>query len=247
MARDKHPLIDENPMSGATAASFFDTWQTYQKVVAANYMYHTEITADIERLLRTRLGTRPFSLLDLGCGDAATLAPLLRKMAITHYKGVDRSEAALGLAAENLKPLSCPIDLVHRDILSALAAETGRYDVIYSSFAIHHLTHDEKAEAFRLAASRLNKNGFLVLTDTFREDDETLSIYLDHYLGWIRNDWHGLRADEIAAICDHIENNDLPETATDLRALTKAAGLGHETLVAKYRWHRVLQLQPSAA
>ncbi|MGA3302940.1 MAG: class I SAM-dependent methyltransferase [Methylovirgula sp.] len=234
-------------MSGATAASFFDTWQTYQKVVAANYMYHSEISADIERLFRTQLGTRPFSLLDLGCGDAATLAPLLRGMAIVHYKGVDLSEAALGLAAKNLKPLSCPIDFVHRDILSALAAETERFDVIYSSFAIHHLTCEEKAKAFRLAAARLNENGFLVLTDTFREEDETLPIYLDHYLGWIRNDWHGLRADEIAAICDHIENNDLPETATDLRALTKAAGLDQETLVAKYRWHRVLQLRPSAA
>ncbi len=234
-------------MSGAAAASFFDTWQTYQKVVAANYMYHSEISADIERLFRTQLGTRQFSLLDLGCGDAATLAPLLRTSAISHYKGVDLSEAALGLAAENLKLLACPVDLVHRDILSALAAETETYDVIYSSFAIHHLTHEEKAKAFCLATSRLNKNGFLVLTDTFREEDETLPVYLDHYLGWIRRDWHGLRADEIAAICDHIENNDLPETANGLRALTKAAGLGKETLVAKYGWHRVLQLRPSAA
>ena len=41
-------------MSEKSATAFFDTWQTYLKVVAANYMYHLEIKADIERLLRTR-------------------------------------------------------------------------------------------------------------------------------------------------------------------------------------------------
>ncbi|HEY1736386.1 MAG TPA: class I SAM-dependent methyltransferase [Methylovirgula sp.] len=233
-------------MTGVAAASFFETWRTYQKVVAANYMYHTEISADIARLFEKELGARPFSLLDLGCGDAATLAPLLRKMAISHYKGVDLSAEALDLAAENLKALPCPIEFVHRDILSALAAEAGRCDVIYSSFAIHHLTQKEKAKAFRLIAERLNENGFLIMTDVVREDDETLPVYLDHYMGWIRDDWHGLRADEFAAIRDHIENNDLPETATDLSALTKAAGLDKETLVAKYRWHRVLQFRRAA-
>ena len=55
---------------------------------------------------------RPFSFLDLGCGDAATLAPLLASMAVQRYKGVDLSESALALAAENLTGLSCPVKLV---------------------------------------------------------------------------------------------------------------------------------------
>lgn len=234
-------------MSDATAASFFQTWQTYQKVVAANYMYHTEIMADIARLLDTGVGGRAFSLLDLGCGDAATLAPLLRDRPIQSYKGVDLSQAALDLAAANLDFLTCPVDLVHRDILSALKDETKRYDVIYTSFAVHHLTQKEKGEFFRLAATRLEKSGFLVMTDVVREEDETLPVYLDRYLGWIRRDWEGLETNEVASICDHIANNDLPETAADLKALAKAAGLGQETLVAKYGWHRVLQFRPLAA
>jgi hypothetical protein len=46
-------------------------------VVATNYMHHMEIKAHIERVLRAQFAGRPFSFLDLGCGDAATLAPLL--------------------------------------------------------------------------------------------------------------------------------------------------------------------------
>ena len=75
-------------MSERSTAAFFDVWHTYRKVVAANYMHHLEIKVHIERVLRAQFANRPFSFLDLGCGDAATLAPLLASMAVQRYKGV---------------------------------------------------------------------------------------------------------------------------------------------------------------
>lgn len=122
-------------MSEHSTTAFFDVWHTYRKVVAANYMHHMEIKAHIEQMLHAQFVGRPFSFLDLGCGDAATLAPLLASMAVQRYKGVDLSESALALAAENLKALSCPVELVCGDILAALEADTGLYDVVYTSFA----------------------------------------------------------------------------------------------------------------
>ncbi|WP_219320502.1 class I SAM-dependent methyltransferase [Methylovirgula sp. HY1] len=230
-------------MAKKSATAFFDTWQTYRKVVAANYMYHVEIQADIERLLRARFGAGKVSFLDLGCGDAATLAPLLGGVTVQRYKGVDLSEAALALAAENLKFLSCPVDLTCRDILAALEAETELYDVVYTSFALHHLSTEQKAAFFRLVAQRLAKDGVLVLTDVVREDDESLPVYLTHYCDWLRRDWDGLDTDEKAAICDHIENNDRPETLTELQSLAAAAGLADAAAVSGYGWHRVLRFQ----
>ena len=230
-------------MSEKSATAFFDTWQTYRKVVAANYMYHIEIKADIERLLRARYAGRRFSFLDLGCGDAATVAPLLEHMAVRHYKGVDLSEAALALAAENLKSLSCPVDLVHRDILSALETDNVSYDVVYSSFALHHLSTEQKGAFFHLVAQRLVKDGVFVLTDVVLEADESLPVYLAHYCDWLRKDWSSLDTAELAAICDHIQNNDRPETFADLRALAQAAGLTDAAGVSGYRWHRVLRFQ----
>ena len=230
-------------MSENSATAFFNTWQTYRKVVAANYMFHEEIKADIERLLRARFAGRRFSFLDLGCGDAATVAPLLERMAVGRYKGVDLSEAALALAAENLKSLPCPVELAHKDILAALAADGETYDVVYSSFALHHLSTEQKGAFFRLVAQRLAQNGVFVLTDVVREADETLPVYLAHYCDWLRKDWSSLDTTEIAAICDHIQNNDRPETFADLRALAEAAGLTDIAGVSGYRWHRVLRFQ----
>jgi SAM-dependent methyltransferase len=126
-------------MPAHPSGGFFDTWDTYQKVVAGDYMFHREIGVALDQALRAHFGGRPFSILDLGCGDAATLTPLLEGLALQRYKGVDLSETALALAAENLKALACPVELAHRDILAALAAENVAYDMIYISLALHHL------------------------------------------------------------------------------------------------------------
>src|ERR1019366_2218720 len=112
--------------------------------------------AELKRVLRAHFDGRPISILDLGCGDAAALAPLLKGLALQRYRGPDLSETALALAAENLKALPCPAELTHGHILAALA-EDSSYDVIYSSFALHHLPAAQKAEFFSLATKRLNK------------------------------------------------------------------------------------------
>lgn len=230
-------------MSDTSATAFFDTWQTYRKVVAANYMYHVEIKADIARILQARFAGRPFAFLDLGCGDAATIAPVLAQMNVSRYKGVDLSEAALAHAADNLKSLSCKVDLVHQDILAALAADTTSYDVIYSSFALHHLAIDEKARFFERVAQRLVPQGVFILIDVVREAEESLPAYLDHYCDWIAKDWRSLDAGELAAICDHVKGNDRAETFADLRRLAAAAGLPDAAGVSAYRWHRVMRFQ----
>jgi SAM-dependent methyltransferase len=230
-------------MSEKPAKSFFDTWQTYRKVVAANYMYHIEIMADIERILRTQFAAGRFSFLDLGCGDAATLAPLLERMALQSYKGVDLSQAALALAADNLKALTCPVELVERDILAALQTDATEYDVIYSSFALHHLSTSDKAAFFRFVSQRLKDGGIFVLSDVMREAGESLPVYLHNYCDWLRSGWSTLDAEELAAICDHIQNNDQPETLSELQTLAQAAGFSDAATVARYRWHHVVRFQ----
>jgi SAM-dependent methyltransferase len=149
-------------MSELSPASFFDVWDTYQKVVSGDYMFHSEIGAQVSRLLHARFDGQSFSPLDLGCGDAATLAPLLEGLTVRRYRGVDLSEAALALAAENLKSLPGTVELTREQILAALAEEV-LYDVIYSSFVLHHLPTAQKAEFFNLAAQRLETSGLLLL------------------------------------------------------------------------------------
>ena len=93
---------------------------------------------------------------------------------------------------------------------------------------------------FRRVAQRLEKDGLLLLTDIVREEDESLPVYLGRYCDWLRSDWSALDAEEQASACDHILNNDRPETFSVLQALAQAGGLGYAVAVARYGWHRVL-------
>jgi SAM-dependent methyltransferase len=224
--------------------NFFDVWDTYQKVVSGDYMFHREIGAALNKLLHARFGGRSFSILDLGCGDAATLGPVLEGLAVRRYKGVDLSEAALALATENLKALSGPVDLAKEHILAALA-EDVRYDVIYSSFVLHHLPTAQKAEFFQLAAQRLEKGGLLLLVDVVREEDETLDVYHQHYCAWLRDRFTTLNEDEKDFTCDHIVNNDLPDTFSVLHAQARAAGLEIAAGGPQFSWHRLLSFAPA--
>jgi cyclopropane fatty-acyl-phospholipid synthase-like methyltransferase len=230
-------------MDQPSAVGFFQVWDTYAKVVAANYMFHRELGEAIKAALRAHFGDRSFSMLDLGCGDAATLAPLLPGLALKSYQGADLSEAALKLAAKNLSGLSCPVKLVEADFMAALA-DASPQDAIYSSFAIHHLTTERKADFFRLAAQKLNPNGLLVLVDVTREEGQGLAAYHRAYCDWLRETMVSLSREEADQICDHLVNNDLPEPYSLLETQAEAAGLKPLPGALPQKWHRLMLFAP---
>jgi len=232
------------PMNQPDAIGFFRAWDTYSKVVAGNYMFHRELGQGVSDALRQRFGGRPFSLLDLGCGDAASLAPLLEGLLLTSYKGVDLSKPALALAARNLARLDCPVTLVEADFMSALAAAEPR-DAIYSSFAQHHLTTQGKANFFQLAAKRLNTEGLLILIDVTREEGESHEAYMRNYCVWLRETMTWLEREEQDAIRDHLTKNDRPEPASSLCALAEHAGLRVLPGLVPHKWHRLMLFAPA--
>jgi SAM-dependent methyltransferase len=233
-------------MAEVAPSLFVDAWETYRKIVTGNHMFHREIGAELHDLLHRTFEERPFSMLDLGCGDAATIVPMLRGLTLSRYKGVDLSEPALALAADNLKDLRCPVDLERADISIALA-EDLLYDVIHISFALHHLTTEQKGRFFRLASERLAEGGLLLLVDVVREEDETLDLYYEHYCARLRADWTTLDTAEREVLCEHIVENDLPEPYSLLRAQAEVAGLVATADGAKHGWHRLMSYSHARA
>ncbi|TAK60735.1 class I SAM-dependent methyltransferase [Methylobacter sp.] len=225
---------------------FFNAWAIYRKVMANNYMHHEEIYQAVKNLLTEQWATQPFKLLDLGCGDASFIAQALQGRAIQHYTGFDLSAPALALATENIAPLGCRAELINTDFMTGLAQVKERFDIIFTSFALHHLTQPEKAEFFHLAHNALTENGMLLIIDTMREPHETLPVYLDNYCGWISEQW--LECEEaFTAIFQHIRNNDLPETASVLSDLAEAADFDLATRVYQLLWHQVLAFRKKTA
>lgn len=127
------------------------------------------------------------TMLDLGCGDgivASAIAEIDRNVSVTL---VDGSRDMLAKARERLKGR-----LRHRCILSSfqemLRKNTvrGRFDLIASSLAIHHLPMSGKASLFREIHRLLKPGGHFVNIDVVLAPSKLLEKwYLSRWRDWI--------------------------------------------------------------
>lgn len=215
---------------------FRKTWTLYDAISEKNYMFHREIYARVSDLLRQR---REYSLLDLGCGNARFLAPCLHAHPPASYDGVDLSAVALEEAALKLSGL--PNMRWHEtDMLESLRKEERCFDVIFSSFAIHHLRAEEKQELFHASERRLSPCGELIMVDVMREEGQSREHYLDGYLGNMRASWTAVPPDELELACAHVASFDFPETLADLTLMAETAGFSKPRVEARFAQHHVL-------
>jgi SAM-dependent methyltransferase len=221
--------------------NFFDEWTIYDQILVHNYMHHDDIFRDVESLFADRYENSPFSLLDLGCGSARHLARTLKGRSVSRYVGYDLSDVALGHAARNLTVLGCPIELRRGDILDGVRTSAETFDVIFSSFALHHLSTAQKNEFFQSAHERINDGGILLLIDTMRDVGEERAIYLDRYCAWLRSRCKTLSTEALDFLCEHIRDNDFPETITDFGAMATKAGFCEPIEINRFRWHHTLR------
>ncbi|MEY3178593.1 MAG: hypothetical protein RJB42_834, partial [Bacteroidota bacterium] len=84
------------------------------------------------------------------------------------------------------------------------------YNVIYTSFAIHHLVDEKKAEIIKDCYNKLIEGGLFILIDIKRQLGQSISDYKASYAQWINADWYALDKDEKNAIIDHLNTCDIP-------------------------------------
>jgi ubiquinone/menaquinone biosynthesis C-methylase UbiE len=226
-------------MTANPAIQFFHVWDTYAKVVSGDYMFHRELSVAVSTAIRSRFADQAIRILDLGCGDAATFAPILQEFSIESYYGVDLSAAALELAEKNLAFLECSTQFQQADFVTALA-KSPQQDVIYISFALHHLQTSEKAEFFYQAAKILSPGGLVLFVDVVREEGQTLKNYHRHYCDFVQQTMINLNKEERDAICAHISGNDYPDPRSVLSTLANEAGLKLVSSSVPQKWHQLI-------
>jgi ubiquinone/menaquinone biosynthesis C-methylase UbiE len=223
-------------MSKDPITIFRKTWGTYQKVISNNFMYHREITAAVAALLKTRPG--PLSLLDLGCGDASHISKILKPCQLAEYCGCDLSPYALDVARTSLEPFGIPVAMICRDMLAVLReAPASHFDIVYSSYALHHLNTDEKQTFFTEGRRVLRDTGCIILVDVMRNEGQERPDYLDNYNGTVRTEWDSLTHHERDQVQKHIKNCDFPESPSTLRKLARNAGFKNIRRLEKRTWH----------
>ncbi|MEI8032668.1 MAG: class I SAM-dependent methyltransferase [Chlorobiaceae bacterium] len=215
---------------------FRKTWGTYQKVIKSNLMFHQETSDAVRNLLDNRSG--PLNVIDLGCGDAAHIGKILRPGQVGQYLGCDLSPYALDVAKINLEPFGIAVKLLCRDMNAVLrTAPENHFDLVFSGYALHHLTIEAKQAFFTECCRVLRQNGCVILVDVMRQEGSTRPEYLDGYNGAVASEWVALTECEREEVQEHIRNCDFPETPGDLQALAEKAGLKNCRRLEKQTWH----------
>lgn len=223
-----HPQHEHDP---AEAARWFNQWHVYRSIVDNDWMCHREIFSAIKHWVLLR-HPGPFTLLDLGCGDAGFIRGTFTDTGLWAYTGVDASQAALAKAREELSGARFQVQLLEADLLAYLGdrGENDRqsFDVILASYAVHHLPVREKQEFFRLAHAGLAPGGSLLFADVFRRGEESREEYLRAYVGMMREAWAGLDGDSLASTTEHVLQRDFPETLRAMQDMAREAGFQGE-------------------
>lgn len=216
---------------------FLATWQVYRKIVDENYMYHREIFNEILKILEAKPHD-PLTILDLGCGDAGTMRPLLERIPFSNYLGIDASLPALQFARVELQAFGDRIKLQCIDMLSFLRESPSRtFEAILVSFSLHHLNSVQKRDFLGLCKERLSPSGQLIVVDVFRNEGQCREEYLDAYCEDMKQRWTTLTPEEGQMAVEHVRNHDLPETVEDFLRLAHEEGLSRRGQVLRYGFH----------
>lgn len=232
-------------------------WASYRQVVEHNLMEHHEVAEASAKALDAWLAARPEAaaaprLVDLGCGDLAGMAAVLRRLPLASYTGLDLCEAVLPLAKRALGPVSYPTTWQEGDLQRwALDAEPtsdqgpgdapeappgaeqpladsdeapAAIDILYSAFAIHHLDDDAKAAFLQATRRRLSPEGVFLWADVFREPGESREAYVQRYSARIRRHWQALTLEQQDHLIEHLSRYDHPADRDAIRAAAEAAG-----------------------
>jgi tRNA (cmo5U34)-methyltransferase len=130
--------------------------------------YLDEIRAEIpqydelqERAVEATRGLEVRDALELGVGTGETAKRVLAAHPEARLVGIDGSEAMLAAARVALSGERAELTLARlEDPLPA-----GRFDLVYSVLAVHHLRGDGKAALFARIAAALERGGRFVLAD----------------------------------------------------------------------------------
>jgi len=208
----------------------FQQWQSYAKLVENNYLHHREVYSRLHQFLLGRL-SRPFLLLDLGCGDAGFVVQALEGTTISGYVGVDLTKAALALAAKNLAVLRCEYRLMEKDFIEMVQEAGIKADVIWMGLTFHHLPQPQKAKFLRLAHNILPADGYLLMYEPTLLEDETRDQYLARWWRTCKSLWRAMTPAELERSRNHVVNHDFPEKLSILEDIGRKQGFSGMSLL----------------
>lgn len=205
-----------------TASAYFnENWQRYLQTVKNNTLYHREMLAALHHFLSENMGARAFSFVDVGCGDSSTVAPILTNHAIKKYIGIDAAKDILIMASHNLAHLSCEKEFITDNMITALPNLSSTVDIIFTSYAVHHLSLQDKITFIDNCKQQLNSTGFLLMVDGVLNHNQNRDEWLDALKARIEETNLEITPDEVATRMEHPYIDDFPESIKTFKKIAK--------------------------
>ena len=183
------------------------------------------------------------NVLDLGCGDAYQLSTTMEGYQIKSYTGIDLSSAVLEYTKENLTKIKIPFSLMAGPMEFEIDKTEITYDLIYSSYAFHHLQDEQKKELLEKCYAKLDTDGVLILIDHFKEDGQDRDDYIDEYVDNIKTNWLHITSEENDLIEEHMRGYDFPTTEQQIIKWGEEIGFVLETVPHVDHCHKLLVLK----
>lgn len=124
-----------------------------------------------------RLPANPI-ILELGSGPGHLTRKLIDKLHPEKFLSVDFSEAMICDVKATFID-NHDVEFKCLDI-AELERNAASYDIIASSFALHHLTNDERIILFKKCLTWLKPGGLFVNGDIYEEDDPQVQTLMTH-------------------------------------------------------------------
>ncbi|MEZ5536222.1 MAG: class I SAM-dependent methyltransferase [Thiolinea sp.] len=210
---------------------FHSKHEIFRHAIEENYMAHHEIHTAIQQHLGS-VYDKPFSVLDLGCGDAYFISKALHSTLTKRYTGIDQSAETLQAARQNLDEAHIKARLIQGDHthFTPLVGEE-KFRVMIVGFSLYLLPKEEKIRFFKDCRQHLRKRGRVLVYDVIRRHHEERDDYLERYYQHAAENWPTLNATALRQLAAHINMSDHPESLESLTDIARQAGFKHAELL----------------
>src|SRR5437879_6353568 len=149
------------------------------RAIADRYDRDAEVLMGDRPWQRRRLGdllgcltVAPRAFVDLACGTGHFTEVFFELFPDIRGVGIDGSEAMLERARARFEGSGRDLTLRCELLQSIDWSTIGMVPVVFSAFAIHHLSDDEKRSLFSRIFDHLDPAGLFIFFDSFRPDDQ---------------------------------------------------------------------------
>src|SRR5262249_29906689 len=203
---------------------FQKQWATYQKLVDADALSHKTVGKILHDTLVGAFA-RPFSFLDIACGDSGQMSRSLAATTICHFQGVDLARAA---PDDNFAPKKLGLVPSAGEVAVGASGEAqpgrrGPADAAWCGLSIHHLSTDGKRRL--LKAIHDSSSSFVMVYEPTLASGENREGYLERFRRVNHPAWTLLAPEEWEQIDHHVTTSDLPESAVTWLDLGSEAGV----------------------